>query len=641
MFCVRMPGSSISWEVDNLHNQSAFLSLLLITGLAALVPPLAAKLRRLRVPIVIGEILAGMLIGKSGLNLVESTPALEFLAEFGFVFLMFLSGLEVDLNALAWYSPSRESRPFRREPLCLALVSFILTLASAFAISFGLVKLGLVQNPFILELILSTTCLGIVVPVLKERSLIVTPYGQLMLLAALIADFVTLMLLSIAFGILRKGFTLDLMLFLVLMAFFAIALRVGFLASKAPKLKKLMEELSTATAQMQVRGAIALMVAWVALAYALGIEVILGAFLAGVIVSIITGPEESALREKLDALGFGFFIPIFFITVGSRFDLRVLISSGKALVLLFLLLLTAYGVKVIPSLLFKLAFSWRESIAAGFLLSSRLSLIIAASALALELGVISEAVNAAILLVAVVTCTLSPVLFNRLGPPLPEARRRGVIIVGMDQFTGLLVERLAKDGEKVTVLGCKGEEKWIPYCQKAEIVMAGDTDEKTLARAGASQVAAIVVALDDPRSLLEVCRVAKERFGIPVIVARTDDSTVMEQLKALGVRVIQPALATAIALEGALRFPSAFDMLADHGDNVEIGEAILRNPRLDGLPLRRVQLPGNALVLGIRRKGEVIIPHGDTVLRRGDLVMLVGNPESLKGAKAMLEGPGF
>jgi CPA2 family monovalent cation:H+ antiporter-2 len=617
--------------------QSPLLSLLLITTLAALVPLLASRLRGWRIPIVIGEILAGMIIGTSGFNLVTPSPILDFLAEFGFVFLMFISGLEVDISALTMPALAEEQEPFWRAPLFLAVFSFILTLVGAFAIAFGLGHVGLVRNPLIIGLILSTTSLGIVVPVLKEREIASTRYGQLMLVTALIADVVTLVLLSVAFGILQKGFALQLILILSLLLLFAVFLRMGIVVSKVPGLRKVVQELSTATAQIQVRGAIALMVAWATLAHALGIEVILGAFLAGVIVSIIAGPEESVLRDKLDALGFGFFIPVFFISVGSRFDLNMLIGSQEALILFPLLLVAAYVVKVLPALIYRLAFSWREGLASGFLLSSRLSLIIAASALAFELGVISEGVNADIVLVAMVTCTLSPILFNRLAPQAAEVERKGVIIVGLNQLTALLADRLVQEGEEVAVLGCPQERTNAPYCRRTTPIFGEPGDEAVLGALGADQAAALIVVLDDAEANIKICHMAAERFAIPVIVSRADDHVVLERMRALGVRAVQPALATAMALEGALRFPTTFDMLAEHGDDVEIGEARLRNLRVSGRLLRQVRLPGNALVMGIRRKGEVIVPHGDTAFRLGDVVMLIGSPADIREAQILIE----
>ena len=144
-----------------MHSQSTFISLVLITALAAVVPAVSARVERLRIPIVIGEILAGILIGKSGLRLVQPGPILEFLAEFGFVFLMFISGLEVDITSLRLWGVSEESRPFYCRHLFMALVGFGFTLAAAFVFAWGLVSVGLVENPFIMMLILGTTSLGI------------------------------------------------------------------------------------------------------------------------------------------------------------------------------------------------------------------------------------------------------------------------------------------------------------------------------------------------------------------------------------------------------------------------------------------------------------------------------------------------
>jgi len=382
--------------------------------------------------------------------------------------------------------------------------------------------------------------------------------------------------------------------------------------------------------------AIALMVAWAALAHALGTEVILGAFMAGVIVSLVAGPEESMLREKLDALGYGFFIPIFFISVGCRFDLGAMLGSSQGLVLFPLLLAAAYAVKLVPALVYRLAFSWRESIAGGFLLSSRLSLIIAASALALDQGLISDAVNANIILVAMVTCTLSPVLFSQVAPKIPETERRGYIVVGLNQLTGPLVERLIRDGEEVILVGRPEDKSTAPVFPGVTPHFGDPTDEKFLENLGAGRAASLVAAMFDSGTNLDVCRLAAHRFGIPVIVARADNHLVMQAMNAMGVRVIQPALATAVALEGALRFPATFDMLSDRGVNVELGCINMRNLMLDGRPLREIRFPGNALVMGLRREGEVLVPHGDTVLRLGDMVMLVGSPESVNQAGALL-----
>jgi Kef-type K+ transport system membrane component KefB/Trk K+ transport system NAD-binding subunit len=613
-------------------DHTAFVSLLIITTLAAIVPAISARFKTFFIPVIILEILAGIIIGKSGLNIVSPDPILEFLAEFGFVFLMFISGLEVDFPSLTTRLATKEKRPFWKNALLLAFVSFGLTLAGAFLVSRKLNEMGLIEHPVIMGLILSTTSLGIVVPVLKERGIISNSYGQTIVLTALLADFMTLLLLSLAFGILRKGVLLEIVVFLALLTLFAVSIHAGIIARRSQALRQL-SKISSATTQFRVRGSIALMVAWVALSRLLGTEIILGAFMAGVIVNVMAGRRDSSLRDKLDAMGFGFFIPIFFISVGAEFDLWALLGSWDILILIPIFVVAAYAVKVLPAVTYLLAFSPRESLAAGFLLSARLSLIIAASTLALELGAISPPMNAAIILLAAITCIVSPVLFNRLTPSPKEAERKGIIVVGMNHLTTPLAERLVAEGEEVNVLRCPGDQMTELHFTCAKVVSGNPEDEKALESLGAGQAAALVSALDDPEINYRVCQTAAKRFGIPVIASRADEPAAMERLRALGVRVVQPGLATVIALEGALRFPAAYDMLSRHTDNVEVGEAIIRNGYLDGLPVYALQLPGNTLIMGLRRDGDFIVPRGDTLLRIGDVVILVGRIEDVKEAK--------
>ncbi len=286
--------------------------------LSALVPLLAARLKRFHVPVVILEILAGVLIGKSVLDIVTPSPVLDFLSEFGFVILMFISGLEMDLGSFSFSDRGKGETVFWKSPPFLALASFGLTLGTAFAIAWGLARGGLVQQPLIIGLILSTTSLGIVVPVLKERGIAPTRYGQAILLSALLADFLTLVLLSLSLGILTHGIAVQLTIFLILLAVFAATLFTGARIRKIKGLGEFVKGLATATVQIRTRFSIALMVAWVALAQSLGTEVILGAFLAGVIMSIMAGQDKAVLQEKLDTIGFGFFIPLFFISVGAN-----------------------------------------------------------------------------------------------------------------------------------------------------------------------------------------------------------------------------------------------------------------------------------------------------------------------------------
>jgi Kef-type K+ transport system membrane component KefB/Trk K+ transport system NAD-binding subunit len=615
---------------------SPFFPLLLITILAAVVPVLVSRFRFFRIPIVVAEILAGMLIGRSGLNWVTGSPTLGFLAEFGFALLMFLSGLEVDFQALL-YPPRRANGQSRwQQPLPLAIGMFGGTLILAMGLGIVLSRLGLARNAILLGLILSTTSLGVVVPILKERNLTREVYGQVILVAALLSDFVTLVVFSFVIAVIQRGLTLDLLLFLLLLGAFLTAARIGRQMFRMPQLIRIVEELSHATAQMQVRGALALMVIFVMLADSLGVEIILGAFLAGAIIRLSTPGSEGTLRDKLDALGYGFFIPIFFITVGAEFDLQAVINSPKALLLLGVLFAAAYLVKVLPALLFRFRFGWRQSLAAGALLSSRLSLIIAASAIALGLGSIDNTINSAIILLAIATVTISPLLFNRLLPTrLPEVRK-GVVILGSDQLAGVLGQRLAATGEQVRFVADENPERQSLAHLGYEIAVGDPGHPQTLEKAGLGKAQALIAASGRSETIVTVCRLALEKFTVPNVIARADDPQLLRQLQAMGVRVVQSGLALALALEGALRFPAAFTSLVEKGDEFDLLDVQLRNPRLMGKALRHIQLPGQALVLGIKRREGVVVPHGDTTLAKGDILMLAGSPDSLQMASGFL-----
>lgn len=616
------------------HNN--FLPLLLITALAFFAPILANRLKRFSIPIVVGEILAGMLIGRSGFNLIEPSPILNFLAEFGFVYLMFLSGLEVDFDLLI---PERRKGSIDiRQPLPLALLVLAGTIGLGLIFSIFLRSLGIVESPFLMGLILSTTSLGVVVPVLKERDLLGTNYGQLLLVAASLADFLILLIVTIFIAVRSRGLTLDLLLIPVLLLAFIVAVRVVQLYSGRKFPQRILKELSSATAQIRVRGAFALMVAWVVLAEASGVEVILGAFLAGAIAGLIADPNDDDAQEKLDAIGYGFFIPIFFIMVGVEFNLNALFESPRAMLLVPLLVVGAYAVKIIPALLFRLATSWREAFAGGFLLASHLSLIIATAAIALSLGLITEAVNAAIVLLAVISVTLSPTVFNRLVPERILDRRRGIIIIGQDQLAEFLIERLDPEDEPITVI-CPDESRIEAFRNLDIKLVTGCPDFiDALEEADAKEARVLVDLTSTTTETMEVCRLARQEFEIPLVISRIADVELIPRLQQMGVKIVQPALATAMALEGALRYPSVFDLLAHQTDvQIEVSEVVIGNPDIVGVPLRQLRLPGDTLLLSIHRAESVVVPDQDSTLHIGDRVGLIGSRGALDDAERYLQ----
>jgi Trk K+ transport system NAD-binding subunit len=172
-----------------------------------------------------------------------------------------------------------------------------------------------------------------------------------------------------------------------------------------------------------------------------------------------------------------------------------------------------------------------------------------------------------------------------------------------------------------------------------KVVKGDPATEKSLRSAGAEKAELLMAVSTYDDKNLEACRIAQSVFGIPKLIAQTSDPDMAEELGLMGVRVVQPQTATVLALEGALYFPAVFDILANPADGIDVREVRLGNPQLYGELLRNVRLPGNALVMGLRRRGEVLVPRGDTRLRKDDLLMLVGPLESLRKAVVHLGQP--
>jgi Kef-type K+ transport system membrane component KefB/Trk K+ transport system NAD-binding subunit len=621
----------------------SFLPLLTVVFLAFIVPITLSRFRKLRLPIVVGEIVAGIIVGRSGFGWVQHHDiVLDLLAEFGFVFLMFLSGMEIDFSSLGLSFGKKSTTQSENRgwgPISIGSLSFGLTLVSSLALGFIFTRMELVSSPWMIALILSTTSLGVVVPVLKERGLSTGRYGQSLLVAALIADFTTMLLITVVVAVLSVGLTLDILLIGLLFVAFFFMYRFGTVFfNKIPGIGRVFEELSGATSQIKVRAAFTMMLIFVALSEILGTEIILGAFLAGAIVSLLRRPEDADLVHQLDAIGFGFFIPIFFIMVGVDFNLSVLLESAQALILVPILLLAAILVKILPALVFRFNFSWRETLAAGSLLSARLSLIIAASAIGLRLGVISESVNSAIILVAIITVAAAPIIFNRVIPKAPQLERRPIIVVGAGSVGLMVADQLVGHNEWVVVLDNISERINRAKNRGFEAFVACvDCKDEPIAPY-MDRAKSLVCVYSDVDKNYEVCYQARTTFGIEHVVTRIDSPGELPRFDTLGVTTMNAAVDQASLLSILVRNPDMYELLTRTTDDKEVREIIVRNPNYFGRALSTVDLPGDLLIMALRRGDQLLVPQGMTVLEAGDHLTIVGALECVEKSRQMLRG---
>src|SRR3954467_6534616 len=375
-----------------------FGGLLLVVTVAFAAPFLLGLVPKVRLPSVVVEIVAGIVIGPSVLGWVHVDEPIAVLALIGLAFLLFLAGLEIEFEHL------------RGRVLELAFGGWVISFAIAVATALVLKAAGLVDSPLLVAIILAATSLGIIIPVLKDAGEISTTFGQLGVAAGTIADFGGIILLSLFFsGQGAVGSTV-----VLLVSLFGIGAAVLFAVRGAERSRAVMRNLrrlQDTTAQIRVRGAWVLMIGFVALAEAFGLEAILGAFAAGAILTLVDRDAfmtHPFFRRKLEAVGFGVFVPVFFVASGIRFDLNALLDHPSNLVKVPIFLAALVLVRGLPALLYRGFVSSRRVAVAAFLQSTSLPFIVAATAIGQELGLVDGAQAAALIAAGLLSVLLFP-----------------------------------------------------------------------------------------------------------------------------------------------------------------------------------------------------------------------------------------
>jgi Kef-type K+ transport system membrane component KefB len=376
-----------------------FTNLLVVAVIALLAPLLLGLAPSVRMPAVVLEIIAGVAVGPSGLGWVEIDLPVQIVALIGLAFLLFLAGLEIDVHQL-------------RGPLLrLAIVGFAVTLALGLSVGLGLDAVGWVSSPTLVAVTLSATSLGLIVPVLKDAGQVDSTLGQSTIAAASVADFGAIVLLSLFFSS-SEGSTGSR---LVLLAAFALlvaatAVVVSFVA-RSKRLDVTLTRLQDTTAEIRVRAAVVLLIAFVALAEKFGLESILGAFMAGAVVGILDRDTKSHpnFHLKLEAMGYGFLIPVFFVTSGLRLDLGGLFDNPSAMARVPVFVAALLVVRGVPALLFARTFDRSSVGAAALLQATSLPFIVTATQIGVLTGLMSAVTGAALICAGLVSVIVFPV----------------------------------------------------------------------------------------------------------------------------------------------------------------------------------------------------------------------------------------
>jgi Kef-type K+ transport system membrane component KefB len=358
----------------------AFTNLLIVVAAGFAAPLALGFFPSVRLPSVVLEIVVGIVAGPAVLGWVHVDDPVQVFATVGLAYLLFLAGLEIDFERLR-----------------------------GLALKAG----GFVQQPLFVAIVLSATSLGVLVPVLKDAGESGSTFGQLIIASGTIADFATVILLSLFFSR-ESGSTTSKVI--LLGGLFVVAVLVTLLivgVEHSRRLGEVLRRLQDTTAQIRIRAAFVLLIGLVALATELGLEVILGAFIAGAIISLVdrdramTHPD---FRLKLEAAGFGIFIPVFFVTTGVEYDLDALTADVSTLLHVPIFLAALVLVRGLPALLYRSVIPPEQLPVAVLMQATSLPFIVAATAVGLALDVVTPANAAALIAAGLLSVVIFPAL---------------------------------------------------------------------------------------------------------------------------------------------------------------------------------------------------------------------------------------
>lgn len=609
-----------------------FFSLVIVVVAAFLTPIIVNRLNVTFLPVVVAEILMGIIIGNSFLGLVHKDEMLNILSTLGFIFLMFLSGLEIDFSAFKKDTRKRQgiNKNEKNLPshLQLALTVFSLIMVLSIILAFAFKWLGFVDDVLLMVIIISTISLGVVVPTLKEMNIMRTTIGQFILLVAVLADLFTMVLLTIYGGINGEGGG-SIWLSAILIVFTAIFYLLGSVFKRL----NFMQRLMGGTTQIGIRAIFALIILLVALAEGVGAEYILGAFLAGVVVSLLKPDEE--MIHTLDSFGYGFFIPIFFIMVGVDLDIPSLIKEPSLLIIIPILILSFIVSKLIPVLFIRRWFDTKTTIASAFLLTSTLSLVIAAAKIAEELKAITSEMSGILILSAIITCVFVPVVFKKLFPIPDEVNRKiDIALIGKNQLTIPIVQNLTSQLYNITLFYRKdlSDKRNLP--DNVTVIEISEYEESLLERLGLFNQDIVVCSANDDGLNKMIAKLAKSH-GVNRVICRLENSGDDEELKTDGIEVFSNFISNKIFLKGLIETPNMLNILS----NVETSlyEIEMLNYKYENILLRNFPFGGDIIFVRIVRNNESIVPHGDTQLRYKDRLIVTGSKEYVDELKSELE----
>lgn len=595
----------------------AQLSLFLVVLLALVIPIFMARFQISNVPTAVAEIIVGIIMGSSGFNLITSTHDLTLLSNLGVILLMFLSGMEIDFDLLQRKNnPKGKSQAGKTvDPLKTAITAFIGIVIMAFVLAYVLRLTGLFSEVMLAAIILMTVALGVVIATLKEKDILGRPIGQTILLTAVLGEVIPLLLLTIYASI--NGGNAEQLWLIILLFVAAIFLLRRF---KQPYLW--FAKITKSTTQLDIRLAFFLIFALVTVAETVGAENILGAFLAGVVMKLLE-PSE-ATKDKLTSIGYGFFIPIFFIMTGVGLNLRSLFAHPSSLMLLPVLVIFLFIAKVPVLLTYVRYFQKKNAFAGGFLTATTITIVLPTLQVARKLHAITSTQSDAFILAAVIVCILSPIVFNSNFVLLPEDKiKEKVAIVGANAVTVPVAHDLHANWYSVKMFTDK-KNQYKTYDSRVEnLTFLPNLDEETLEKDGVFDGDIVVAANRADEDNIKIARMAKEK-GVNRVIARLSevDGKTLTEFNEKGIEVFNSTNVHAALMRAMIESPTVYRIMTDT-KNI-LYSVKVKNTHYTGRQLMDLEFIDQITVSRIKRGDEWLIPRGATVIEQGDILVFSG-----------------
>lgn len=369
----------------------SFFAIVVAAALAAIT--VAAVPKRFAPPVVVLELALGIAIGPEVLGLAQKDDFVDFFADLGLGMLFFFAGYEIDFERI------------KGRPVKLGLLGWLLSVALAYAIGGLLVATGVVLSTLFVGSAMATTAIGTLIPILRDSGELKTRFGTYLLAAGGAAEFGPILLVTLVLST-----TNPLHEAVILLGFVALALALALISVRyAWRGWPLLERTLEASGQLAVRITVVLIFGLVLLAGELGLDILLGGFVAGMITRLaLKGQELTVFESKLTAIGFGFFVPFFFVASGIAFDLEALGSVGALakLALFFVLFLVVRGAPAM--LLYRGVLKARDRAALAFYSATELPLVVAITTIATEQGHMKSSTAAGLVGAAMLSTLIYP-----------------------------------------------------------------------------------------------------------------------------------------------------------------------------------------------------------------------------------------